>query len=286
LQQFAGTIQTMRIERKINNGYLVSSSGSTALLPDEESDTALAPGEYVDVFLYTDKKGKWIATSHLPIIQKGIYNWAEVQEAIPNLGVFVNIGINKEMLVSKDDLPLFESVWPAKGDQLYVTLGEDQKGRLLAIPGNEDMLIKEMEAAPDSLYQQPITGRVYHTSKEGAAIFTEGNHRGFIHHTERKREPRLGELVSGRVIEVKDDGSVNVSLRPLKQHSIGDDAESILQHLKENGGVIPFNDKSDPEDIRATFQISKAAFKRALGKLLKEGQIEQNNGNTYLKENK
>src|SRR5699024_6365000 len=118
-----------------------------------------------------------------------------------------------------------------KRDQLYVTLGEDRKGRLLAIPAGEDELINEMEAAPEILYQRQISGRVYHTSREGSAIFTEGNHRGFIHHTERKQEPRLGELVSGRVIEVKDDGSVNVSLRPLKQHSMEEDAEAILKHL-------------------------------------------------------
>lgn len=212
-----------------------------------------------------------------------MYDWVEVKEVIPDLGVFVDIGIKKEILVSKDDLPLFKSVWPEKGDRLYVTLGEDRKGRLLAIPAKEDALLDEMEAAPENLYQQPIAGRVYHTSKEGAAIFTEGNHRGFIHRTERKQEPRLGEWVKGRVIEVKEDGSVNVSLRPLKQHSIGDDAEAIVAHLEKNDGVIPFSDKSDPEDIRATFQISKAAFKRALGRLMKEGKIEQNHGNTYLK---
>jgi hypothetical protein len=283
LTQFLGTIQTMNIDRKIKTGYVLKHSGREALLHNEESDKELISGENLDVFLYSDKKGRWVATLNLPVVQKGTCDWVEVKEVIPNLGVFVDIGTNKEMLVSKDDLPLFESVWPEKGDKLYVTLGEDRKGRLLAIPANEDVLINEMDAAPENLYQQSITGRVYHTSKEGAAIFTEGNHRGFIHHSERRQEPRLGELVSGRVIEVKEDGSVNVSLRPLKQHSMGDDAETILQHLKADDGVIPFSDKSDPEDIRATFQISKAAFKRALGRLMKEGKIEQEDGNTYLK---
>ncbi|GAB3794577.1 CvfB family protein [Virgibacillus kimchii] len=277
-----GTIQTIKVDSKINTGYMLKHAGSEILLHHGETDTELEPGAMVEVFLYSDKKGRWIATLNLPAIQKGTYDWVEVREMIPNLGVFVDIGTNKEMLVSKDDLPLFESVWPAAGDKLYVTLGEDRKGRLLAIPGNEDVLIDEMEAAPESLYQQQITGRVYHTSREGSAIFTEGNHRGFIHHTERKKEPRLGELVHGRVIEVKEDGSINVSLRPLKQHSMGDDAEAILEHLEDHGGVIPFSDKSDPEDIRATFHISKAAFKRALGKLMKEGKIEQHNGKTYI----
>jgi len=286
MNQYLGTIQTMNVDSKINSGYILKNSGIEALLQDEETNVELEPGGKVNVFLYSDKRGRWIATLKLPRLHKNTYDWAEVKEVIPNLGAFVDIGISKEMLVSKDDLPLFESVWPAEGDMLYVTLGEDRKGRLLAIPANEDALMNVFEAASEKLYQQPVTGRVYHTSKEGTAIITEGNHRGFIHHSERKQEPRLGELVNGRVIEVKDDGSINVSLRPLKQYSIGDDAEAILKHLKENDGIIPFHDKSDPEDIRATFQISKAAFKRALGRLMKEGRIEQDSGNTYLKENK
>jgi hypothetical protein len=286
LNPFLGTIQIMKVDSKIKTGYLLTKSGIEALLPNEENDSELELGEQVNVFLYSDKQGRSIATLKLPAVDKEKYDWAEIKEVIPNLGVFVDIGTNKEILVSKDDLPLFESVWPAAGDMLCVTLGEDRKGRLLAIPADENALMNEFEAASGNLYHQPITGRVYHTSKEGAAIFTEGNHRGFIHHTERKTEPRLGEMINGRVIEVKEDGSINVSLRPLKQYSIGDDAESILEHLKANEGVIPFNDKSDPEDIRATFQISKAAFKRALGRLMKEGKIEQDNGNTYLKGNK
>ncbi|MFA1821919.1 S1 RNA-binding domain-containing protein [Virgibacillus oceani] len=286
MNSFLGTIQTMKVDSKTKTGYVLTNTGIEAVLPHEETDTELDPGEQVNVFLYSDKQGRWIATLALPAVQKEKYDWAEVKEAVPNLGVFVDIGTNKEILVSKDDLPLFESVWPAAGDVLYVTLGEDQKGRLLAIPADENALMNEFEAARENLYQQPITGRVYHTSKEGAAIFTEGNHRGFIHHSERKEEPRLGELINGRVIEVKEDGSINVSLRPLKQHSIGSDAETILEHLEANNGVIPLSDKSDPEDIRATFQISKAAFKRALGSLMKEGKIEQINGNTYMRGNK
>ena len=240
-------------------------------------------GQVVDVFLYNDKKGNIAATTTIPSVQMDTYDWAEVVEVIPKLGAFVNIGIAKEMLVSVDDLPLFEDVWPKPGDKLFVTLGQDQKGRLLALPATEGAIAREVELAPDELLNQPISGTVYHTSREGSAILTEDDYRGFIHHTERKVEPRLGEFVHGRVIEVKEDGTLNVSLRPLKQDSMGEDAEAILEHLAAHEGIIPFDDKSDPEDIRGTFHISKAAFKRALGKLMKEGKIEQRDGNTYLK---
>ncbi|WP_096274025.1 CvfB family protein [Paucisalibacillus globulus] len=278
-----GTIQSMSVDRKIDNGYVLKKDTTEALLHYNEADGELEIEQEVDVFLYQDKKGNLTATMKLPNAMMDHYGWGTVVNVLPHLGAFVDIGTTKEFLVSKDDLPLFEDVWPKENDMLYVTLGKDRKGRLLAIPATEGVIAREIELAPDSLLNQTVSGRVYHTSREGTAIISDENYRGFIHHTERKTEPRLGELVQGRVIEVKYDGTLNISLRPLKQHGMVEDSDMILEHLEDHDGMIPFSDKSDPEDIRGTFNISKAAFKRALGKLMKEGKIEQRDGNTYLK---
>ena len=277
-----GTIQTMTVLRKIDTGYVLQKEMDEALLHYNEAENELEENETVDVFLYNDKKGNVTATTVLPSVQMDAYDWAEVVEVIPKLGAFVHIGIAKEMLVSVDDLPLYEDVWPKAGDKLLVTLGKDQNGRLLAIPATEGVIARVIELAPEDLLNKPISGWVYFTSREGTAIITADDYRGFIHHTERKEEPRLGELVQGRVIEVKEDGTLNVSLRPLKQDSLDEDADAITNHLQANDGMIPFNDKSDPEDIRGTFNMSKAAFKRALGRLMKQGKVEQREGNTYL----
>lgn len=277
-----GTIETLTVSRLIDSGYVLAKDGEEALLHHNETDKKLEPGNEVEVFLYNDKKGNIAATTQLPHIVMDEYGWADVIEVLPHLGAFVSIGTTKDMLVSKDDLPLFESVWPKPEDRLFVTLGRDQKGKLLAIPAKEGAVAREVDAAPEELLHKQVKGTVYLTDKQGSAMITTENHRAFIHYTERKQEPRLGEFVEGRVIAVKDDGSINVSLLPLKQESMHTDAEAILAHLEASGGTIPFSDKSDPEDIRGTFNISKAAFKRALGKLLKEGKIEQRDGNTYL----
>ncbi len=283
MNQLVGTIQTMTVDRTIETGYVLTFEMNEFLLHHNETNTILEPNQEVDVFIYMDKKGKVVATTKLPHIKMDIYDWAEVKNVIPNLGVFVDIGTTKDILVSKDDLPLFDQVWPQIGDRLFVTLGKDQKGKLLALPASEGVIARELELAPDSLLNTMIEGTVYRTSREGSALITGDFYRGFIHHSERRKEPRLGQQVNGRVIEVKPDGTLNISLRPLKQESMHEDAEAILQHLEANGGVIPFSDKSDPDDIRGTFHISKAAFKRALGKLMKNGKVEQREGKTYLK---
>lgn len=278
-----GTIHTMNVDKKLNNGYLLTKGNIQVVLPFEQHVEELAIGGNVDVFLYKDRSEKIAASTSVPKIVIGVYDWVEVVDVIPSLGVFVNIGTKIEVLVPKDDLPTYKKAWPLPGDQLYVTLSLDKQERLLCRVAKESIFTDMMHFATDIALNDRISGRIIRVDKEGAVIFTDAHHRGFIHHSERVREPRLGEFVSGRIIEVKEDGTLNVSLLPLKQERIDDDAEKIINYLEEAEGVIPFSDKSDPESIRDTFQISKSAFKRALGRLMKQGKIEQRDGKTYIK---
>lgn len=279
MKNTTGTIQSLEVRRKIDTGYVLEGD---ILLHKNETETELEEGEVVEVFLYQNKKGQIVASTQIPAIQMGMFGWAVVTKVLPDLGVFVNIGTSKDILVSRDDLPIFEGVWPIAADKLYVTLDKDKKGRLLAVPATEETVASEYETAPEELLNESVSGYIYRSGKEGAACITEKGYRGFIHFSEQKQEPRLGEKVTGRVIKVKEDGTINVSLRPLKKHSRGEDAETILAHLEANDGMMSFSDKSDPEEIRKTFHISKSAFKRALGKLMKEGKVKQQDGKTYL----
>lgn len=114
-------------------------------------------------------------------------------------------------------------------------------------------------------------------------ISTPQGYRVFVHHTEQLAEPRLGEEVEIRVIGVKEDGSLNGSMLPRKQERLGDDAETVYRYIQQAGGKMPFTDKSSPDEIFEMFNLSKAAFKRALGKLMKEGKVEQKDGWTIVK---
>lgn len=82
---------------------------------------------------------------------------------------------------------------------------------------------------------------------------------------------------------MKDDGTINISLLPRKEEGMEDDAAVIYAYMEERGGAMPFWDKSHPEDIKERFNMSKAAFKRALGKLMKEEKVYQEEGWTYFK---
>src|SRR5699024_1364512 len=279
-----GTIKLATVIREIDTGYVLDVDDHEVLLHynDMNEEEKLSEEEDINVFLYNDKNDQIVATTITPRIDRETFGWAEVINVIPKLGAFVDIGTTKEILVSVDDLPLYPEVWPIEHDFLYVTLGEDRRGRLLAIPATEYQIEPIFEPAEEIELNDPVSGTVFYTNREGAAFLTEDNIRGFIHESERDSEPRLGELIEGRVIEVKEDGTLNVSLHPLKEERIESDSEVILAYLKINDGKMAYNDKSNPDDIREVFGMSKSAFKRALGNLMRERIINQDDSNTFL----
>lgn len=276
------------VVREMETGYVLDVDDYEVLLHfnDTNEGEKFTDEENIEVFLYNDKNEQIVATTVIPSIDRNNFGWADVIEVIPNLGAFVNIGTIKEVLVSVDDLPIFTEVWPIENDRLYVALGEDQRERLLAIPASEFEIEDIIEPAEDIRVNDSIEGTVYYTNREGAAFLTDENIRGFIHHSERSTEPRLGERIKGRVIDVRDDKTLNVSLLPLKEERIDQDSETILFYLKDNDGTMTFNDKSDAEEIRDIFGMSKSAFKRALGKLMRERIINQDENSTFLTEQK
>lgn len=280
-KSLAGNIVSLQVKNEIKDYYVLSNTALANVYVNKENNDALELNQNYQVFVYLDND-QWYGTTRLPDVQLDVFDWADVTRIVPSLGVFVDIGIAVDILVSKDDLPVYTSVWPEVEDQLYVTLEHDKKGRLLAKPVSESDFEGTWDIAPENLLDQSIEGRIFRTDREGAVMISDQGYRGFIHHTERKHEPRLGQWVNGRVIAVKEDGTVNVSLRPRKKEARRSDADMILAYLQDNHGEMSFNDKTDPTTIYDTFKISKAAFKRALGKLMKENKVKQQENKTVL----
>ena len=278
-----GTVANLKVAREVDFGYFLTNGTEEVLLHKSEQKGKLQLEEDVRVFLYLEKLGRLAATMAIPVVQIGTYGWCKVVEVKESLGVFVNIGISKDILIYKDDLPKLREVWPVVGGRLYITLKTDKNGRLLGKLATETVMEKQFKKADRSVFNQNVRGYVYRTLYSGSFIITEEGYRGFIHHSQRKTEPHLGDEVSGRVIDVKEDGTINVSLLKRGYESIAEDAEKIFTYLQERGGRMPYTDKSHPEDIEKRFAMSKGAFKRALGRVMKEGKIDQEDGWTHIK---
>lgn len=281
----AGKYHEMKVVRQTPLGYVLELKNEEYFLHQAEATRALEIDETVQAFLYYDSKKRLTATMQEAKITTEQFGWVQVVSVRPELGVFVDIGINKEILIATSDLPIFEELWPQPGDYLYCRLKESLSHYLFAIIGKPKEFTNEVQKAPESLNGQKIKATVIRTGKIGTNIITAEGYLGFIHESERRTEPRLGEIVEGRVVRVKENGEINVSLKPQKEVAIVEDSDLILEHLKgRREGAMPLGDKTEADEIRRVFNMSKSSFKRALGLLMKEGKVYQENGWTYLKD--
>lgn len=264
--------------------YFLQKNGITLRLSKEEGTHEI--GEAVEGFGYMNQKQEPEMTTTIPTARVGQYAFGTVTGTRRDLGAFVDIGLkDKDVVVSLDELPVIRELWPKKGDQLMVSLKVDNKERIWGELADEKIFKAMSKPGTEELKNENISGIVYRLKMIGSFVLTDDFYIAFIHPSERYQEPRLGERVNGRVIGVRPDGIVNISLKPRGYEAISDDAAMILTFLERSAEhQIPFTDKSKPEEIMQTFGISKAQFKRAIGNLLKQGKITQEAGFTILKE--
>ncbi|RYL93115.1 hypothetical protein EWI07_08435 [Sporolactobacillus sp. THM7-4] len=278
-----GTVATLDFSHKAPFGCFLTDGSQDILL--HENDIIQPFDEHTPqrVFLYQDHQGRLAATMKIPDIRLGIYGWASVVGMKKKYGVFVDIGISKDMLISKDDLPDEWIYWPATGDRVYCCLKIGKKGRLFAKLADESIMETLSVPAPNDLLNKEVDATVYRLLLAGAHVVTEELYKGFIHESEITGKLRVGEQIHARIIDVKEDGSLNLSMRPRSYETIDQNADAIIRYMAGRDGAMPYSDKSLPEDIQKRFSISKGDFKKALGKLMKENKIYQEDGWTYMK---
>ncbi|PLR81988.1 hypothetical protein CVD25_05760 [Bacillus canaveralius] len=283
LTENLGRTALLKVARTSEFGFFLTDGEEDVLLHKNEAKQSYEEGDELEVFLYTDSQGRIAAADKIPAIQVERYEWVPVTDVNPGLGVFLDIGIQKELLLGEEDLPAHKGVWPKQGDLVYATIRVNRNNRLYARLATDKVFEEIAVKAGNEDFNKNIQGHIYRTAKVGSWIYTADGFKGFIHESQRGREPRLGERVEGRIIDVKADGTVNVSLLKRKHDVMDQDAETVLAYLVSRNGAMPYWDKSLPDEITERFQMSKAAFKRALGKLIKEDMIYQEEGWTYLK---
>lgn len=287
MNELLGSVWHGMIFDENDHSYFVQKNGITFLLDKEEGQQEV--GNMVEGFGYQNQKQQNCFTTKIPLIRKDHKDFAEVIASRKDLGVFVDIGLtDKEIVVSLDELPELRQLWPKKGDKLLVSLKTDEKARVWATLADEvDFLAMSKPATKEEMHNKNVEGTVYRLKLVGTYFISDEGYLGFIHPSERFEEPRLGQHISGRVIGVRPDGILNISLKPRAHEVISSDAQMILTFLERSEeGKIPFSDKSTPDAINETFAISKGQFKRALGSLMKAKLINQEDGWTILVENK
>lgn len=261
-----------------NDAYFFAQvDGYTYEVDKLELEKPLKLGGFVTGFAYENENHKLQITKKIPTVQKDSYGWGTVVATRHDLGVFVAIGLpNKDLVVSLDDLPTITTLWPQKGDRLMVAMKSDSKGRLWGEIAQQSIFDAVSRRAPEEMKSKKVKATVYRNKIAGTLIVTEEYYLGFIHPSQRYDEPRLGQVVDARVIGVREDGSLNLSVKPLAYKTMDEDAQFLLLQLQRRADhFLPFNDKSAPEAIKKQFGFSKSQFKRALAHLYKARLITQ-----------
>lgn len=263
-----GQMQTLQVVKTTEFGvYLALSQDSDdkVLLPKKQVPPQTKLGTEIEVFLYKDSEDRLIATTTEPPLCLGQLALLTVKE-VATIGAFLDWGLAKDLL-----LPFKEQTGKVtKGQQVLVTLYIDKSRRLCA-----SMKVYEY-LATDSPYKKDdrVNGIVYELSDQfGAFVAVDNKYSALIPKKELVHPVVVGQQIEARVMSVKENGKLDLSLREKAYLQMDEDKVIILNKLIAEGGYLPYHDKSDPEDIKREFNLSKNAFKRAVGRLLKEGSI-------------
>ncbi len=235
------------------------------LLPKGDVPEGICKDDLINVFIYKDSEDRYIATTLTPGVSIGKFAMLEVSQ-VTGIGAFLSWGLMKDLF-----LPFKEQTYRVKkGDRILVTLYIDKSNRLCATMHLYNYLLNENEYKKDN----EVSGTVYELSDNfGAFVAVDNMYSALIPRTELVRNLYIGESVKARVKEVKPDGRLTLSLRSQTHTQMDKDCVVIMEHLNAHGGFLPFHDKSTPESIRREFSMSKAEFKRAIGRLYKNGSI-------------
>lgn len=262
-----GKIQKLKVVKMTDNGARLGDETQDVLLPRKEVPEGIAVGDELEVFICRDSEERPIATMNRPVAQLGEIAVMKVND-VTKYGAFLDWGLGKDLF-----LPYKEQTAKVhEGDEVLVRLYIDKSKRLCAsMRGLYELL------SMDSSYEagETVHGRVYEFSNNfGAFVAVDDKYSALIPRHEDHSHLRIGEVIEAKIVEVKPDGKLTLTMRDKAYIQMEEDAKQVLQLLDQYAGVLPFTDKASPEVIMRETKMSKNAFKRAVGHLYKERKIE------------
>lgn len=264
-----GKLQTLYMVKQASIGiYLNDEPGKPEgriLLPKKQVPTGIRIGDPIEVFVYKDSEDRPIATTQIPKLTLGGLAKLSVV-SLSSIGAFLDWGLEKDLF-----LPFKEQTQTVReGKDYLVTLYIDKSERLCASMKIYDLL------SSDSPYQKDdhVSGIVYNINENfGAFIAVDQQYHGMIPARELLTDIFVGDTITARVVRVREDGKLDLSLREKAYLQMDADCELVMKTIESYDGVLPFTDKANPAVIKRELGLSKNAFKRAVGRLLKQGKI-------------
>lgn len=259
-----GDYNLLKVLRSVEFGFYLDDGAEGILLPKRFVPEGLKAGDDIKVFVYHDSEGRLIATTQHP---KGVVGEIVKMKAVTvtNQGAFLDWGLMKDIFVPKSK----QVSGMRQGAEYLVKIYiDEQTGRVAATEkiepflSNENLTIKEKDI---------VDLIVYRRTDIGYLVIINNNHTGVLHFNEIYQTIGVGDKLTGFIKTIRPENKIDVAAG--KPGYNRGEAEKIVRLLSENNNYLPYNDKSDPEEIYSFFGISKKAFKMAVGTLYKQEKI-------------
>jgi len=261
-----GKINALEVLRKVPMGLILGAPEHEVLLPTRYVPDGVAPGDVLEVFLYTDSEDRPIATTEAPLAKVDEFASLRV-DSVNRMGAFLDWGLPKDLL-----LPFRSQLAPVEPDQHVVVrvLCDRASGRPVATAKVEGFLA---EPPADLREGQAVSLLLYEETDLGTKAIVDGRFGGLLYHDVNGRGPEVGLATHGFIQRIRPDGKVDLTSMPSGKAGIDDAREALLEALRASGGRLELGDRSEPEEIRRVLGLSKKAFKRAAGGLYRERRI-------------
>jgi len=273
-----GLINTLLIDRLTTPGaYLMAQDGNDVLLPGQYLTQDMKEGDLIDVFLYTDSEDRLVATTLKPTAILDEFALFEVVDTAP-FGAFMDWGLTKDLLVPN----MFQKTPFAVGEKRFLRVIYDERThRLVGTEKLGDFFERRVKGLKPN---QEVKILIISKTPLGFKCIVENKYEGLIYHNEIFENIKLGDKKTAYIKTIRKDGNIDLNLRKAGSKKSGTSSDKVLELLRENNGIMPYNYKSDAELIKETFGLSKKDFKRSLTALQDSGKIEVKDTGIYIKD--
>lgn len=246
--------------------YLEGGREGDILMPQKYVPEDVKPGDEIDCFVYLDQEERLVATTEKPLAKVGDFAWLKCSW-VNEYGAFLDWGITKNLFCPFREQKKRMEV----GNSYIVHIHIDEESyRLMASAKVEHYLSHD---TPSYKTNDEVDLLIWQKTDLGFKVIVDNKFGGLVYQDQIFQYIHSGDRLKGYVAQVRADGKLDISLQPTGRRETEDFAQTLLQWLKDNGGECPLGDKSDAEDIKRMFQVSKKTFKRAIGALYKQHLI-------------
>jgi predicted RNA-binding protein (virulence factor B family) len=271
-----GEINTLEILRETDHGiYLIDAEDEEVLLPNRYVPESFKIWDKIDVFVYLDNEERLVATTDMPYIKKGEFALLRCNQ-VTDFGAFLDWGLVKELFC-----PFKEQAFKMKpGGWYLVHCYLDEKTERLVASSKTNRFLDNRDLTVDQFEEVDLIAS--HPSDIGWNVIVNKKHTGLIYKDNIFKDISVGDRLQGVVKKIRPGNKLDISLEKIGFRNIEPNAQRILQELEDNDGVLNLTDKSNPEAIKAQLEMSKKSFKKAVGTLYKQRQIEIKPNGIYL----